>query len=72
METVTENYNQSNCRAGKPSLNKYIYKPLLNLGLREQKDCKSPKIKESAVGLCLLKPSDAIPTVLQCDCPNVS
>lgn len=62
---IDENHNQSKCRVVKPSPNGDIYKTLCTEGLGKhcrrwgQKDCKSQRIREFAVGSSLLVMSES-------------
>jgi hypothetical protein len=71
---------KSKCRVVEPSYNGYIFKILPHLRLREQfwkrrrqKDCKSQRIRDFGVRLCLLVMSEAKPIEShQHGCPNMS
>jgi hypothetical protein len=63
MKTVTENHNQSNCRVVELRPSGYMYKTLTYLRLvkRGWKDCKSQRIREFDVRVCLLVMSEDTP-----------
>lgn len=67
METMETNHNQSKCWVVKPSSNTYIYKRTPTpeaqgtLQKRRWRDCKSQRMREFAIKLCLLIMSEVAP-----------